>query len=286
MVLVWWSKLVNNTRRHCASGSTVHVGPTEAFIQQNITHLPAAYATSELPCSECMQIIRSASAIRKVSISCQHRHFSGDRLPAVKLEISKLIGLPSWIETALPNPLRWASGTVCAKDLELGLCAYVIVRTILPPGPAILWIALCGTPKMLPMKFGYNDVIHTALSLLLSSWSTSSKRHRMSAALSFFSGFTQPLCLARAKTDWKKNQEEQSLSGKFYLPLETMFHGFSSTKIAPYHACDLKVKFGAQMKEKQAETKSPQNLFYLTGMNINTKFIRKASEHLKWISQI
>ena len=38
---------------------------------------------------------------------------------------------------------------------------YVIVHTILPPSPVILWKELGGKPKWLPLKFGYHDVMHT-----------------------------------------------------------------------------------------------------------------------------
>ena len=43
-----------------------------------------------------------------------------------------------------------------------GLCAHIIVHTILPPRPVILWIELGGKPKWLPLNFGYHDVMHTA----------------------------------------------------------------------------------------------------------------------------
>ena len=43
-----------------------------------------------------------------------------------------------------------------------GLCAFVNVRTILPPSPVILWIELGGKPKWLPLSFGYHDVMRTA----------------------------------------------------------------------------------------------------------------------------
>ena len=42
------------------------------------------------------------------------------------------------------------------------LCEYVIVHTILPPSPVILWIELGGKPKWLPLNFGYHDVMCTA----------------------------------------------------------------------------------------------------------------------------
>ena len=45
---------------------------------------------------------------------------------------------------------------------QWGLCECVIVHTILPPSPVILWIQLGGKPKWLPLKFGYHDVIRTS----------------------------------------------------------------------------------------------------------------------------
>ena len=43
-----------------------------------------------------------------------------------------------------------------------GLCAFVIVHTILPPSPVILWIELGGKPKWLPLNFGYHGVMGTS----------------------------------------------------------------------------------------------------------------------------
>ena len=41
---------------------------------------------------------------------------------------------------------------------QWGLCIYVIVHTIWPPSPVILWIELGGKTKWLPLKCGYHDV--------------------------------------------------------------------------------------------------------------------------------
>ena len=40
------------------------------------------------------------------------------------------------------------------KRVYWGLCVYVIVHTIWPPSPVILWIELGGKPKWLPLSFG------------------------------------------------------------------------------------------------------------------------------------
>ena len=48
--------------------------------------------------------------------------------------------------------------TTCS---EWGLCEYVIVHTIVPPRPVILWIELGGKPKWLPLNSGYHDVMRT-----------------------------------------------------------------------------------------------------------------------------
>ena len=42
-----------------------------------------------------------------------------------------------------------------------GLCANIIIHTILPPSPVILWIELGGKPRWLPLNFGYHDVMRT-----------------------------------------------------------------------------------------------------------------------------
>ena len=42
-----------------------------------------------------------------------------------------------------------------------GPCEYVIVHTVLPPSPVILWIELGGNPKWLLLNFGYHDVMRT-----------------------------------------------------------------------------------------------------------------------------
>ena len=55
----------------------------------------------------------------------------------------------------------WSSGKPSLFNLW-GLCEYVIVHTILGGSPVILWISLGGTPKWLPLKFGYHDVMHTS----------------------------------------------------------------------------------------------------------------------------
>ena len=41
---------------------------------------------------------------------------------------------------------------------QWGLSEYVIVHTILPPSPVILWIELSSNPKWLPLKFRYHDI--------------------------------------------------------------------------------------------------------------------------------
>ena len=45
---------------------------------------------------------------------------------------------------------------------QWGLCSFIIVDTILPPSPVILWIVLACKPKWLPLNFGYHDVMLTA----------------------------------------------------------------------------------------------------------------------------
>ena len=45
---------------------------------------------------------------------------------------------------------------------QWGLSAKVIVHTILPPSPAVLWIELGGRSKWLPSNFWYHDVMCTA----------------------------------------------------------------------------------------------------------------------------
>ena len=45
-------------------------------------------------------------------------------------------------------------------EIQWGLCAYIIVHTILPPSPVIVWIELGGKSKWLPLIFGYHDVIN------------------------------------------------------------------------------------------------------------------------------
>ena len=45
------------------------------------------------------------------------------------------------------------------ERFEWGLCEYVIVHTILPSSPVILWIELGGKTKWLPINFGYHNVM-------------------------------------------------------------------------------------------------------------------------------
>ena len=56
----------------------------------------------------------------------------------------------------------WASAGDQISQYEIdstqwGLCAYVIVHTVLP---VILWTELGGKPKWLPLNFGYHDIMH------------------------------------------------------------------------------------------------------------------------------
>ena len=37
------------------------------------------------------------------------------------------------------------------------MCVYIIIHTILPPSPVILWTELGGKPKWLPLNFGQHD---------------------------------------------------------------------------------------------------------------------------------
>ena len=65
----------------------------------------------------------------------------------------------------------WGSRTVrqiaswpdAIKHCQWGPRAYIIVYTILPPSPVVLWIELDGKPKWLPLNFGYHDVMRTTL---------------------------------------------------------------------------------------------------------------------------
>ena len=57
---------------------------------------------------------------------------------------------------------KFGACTSSDLDSECGLCDYVIVHTILPPSPVILWILLGGKPKWLPLKCGYHEVMRTA----------------------------------------------------------------------------------------------------------------------------
>ena len=51
---------------------------------------------------------------------------------------------------------------IWGRSVKWGLYVYVIVHTIFPPSPVILWIELGGKPKWLPLKCGYHDVMHAA----------------------------------------------------------------------------------------------------------------------------
>ena len=66
------------------------------------------------------------------------------------------VGQVSVVMAAIPWSIK--------KKYQWGLCAYVIVHTILPPSPVILWIELAGKPKCLPLNFGYHDVMRTCTS--------------------------------------------------------------------------------------------------------------------------
>ena len=46
--------------------------------------------------------------------------------------------------------------------MQWGLCAHVIIHTILPPSPVIFWIELGGKPKWLPLNFGCHEAMRTA----------------------------------------------------------------------------------------------------------------------------
>ena len=46
--------------------------------------------------------------------------------------------------------------------LQWGLCECVIVHTILPSTPVILWIELGGKPKWLPLNFEYHNGMRTS----------------------------------------------------------------------------------------------------------------------------
>ena len=51
---------------------------------------------------------------------------------------------------------------LAAVVFNLSLCKYVIVHTILPPSPVILWIELGSKPKWRPLNFEYHDVMRSA----------------------------------------------------------------------------------------------------------------------------
>ena len=57
---------------------------------------------------------------------------------------------------------EWSSDYdfVCFQT-KWGLSAYVIVHTMLPPSPVILWTELGGKPKWLPLSFGNHDEMRT-----------------------------------------------------------------------------------------------------------------------------
>ena len=62
-------------------------------------------------------------------------------------------------------PHRFAlpiGGPALYRLSQMGLCAYVTVRTFLPPIPVILWMSNpSGKPKWLPLSFGYYDEMRT-----------------------------------------------------------------------------------------------------------------------------
>ena len=61
----------------------------------------------------------------------------------------------TWMETCIQRVGR-------QPECEWGLYVYVIIHTILPPSLVILW-ELGGKPKWLPLNFGYQDAMRTAL---------------------------------------------------------------------------------------------------------------------------
>ena len=54
----------------------------------------------------------------------------------------------------------WKTKSFCGSGW--GLWAYVVVHTILPPSPVILWKELGGKPKWLPLNFGYHVIVRIA----------------------------------------------------------------------------------------------------------------------------
>ena len=55
----------------------------------------------------------------------------------------------------------------CMRTLSVcGLCAYIIVHTIVPSSPVILSTELGGKPKWLPLNIGFHDIVRTAHKLI------------------------------------------------------------------------------------------------------------------------
>ena len=67
-------------------------------------------------------------------------------------------------KVSMDNEFSWMcwlcqSQQTDTEIFEWDLCAYVMVHTISPPRPVILWIELGGTVKCLPLNFGYHDTM-------------------------------------------------------------------------------------------------------------------------------
>ena len=188
MVLVWWSnKLANNTRRHCASGRTVYVGPTEAFIQQNITHLPAAYATSTMQWVYANHQIGKRDPQSEHFLSTQTFFWwstTSSKTWNIETHWSALLdcnGSPQCLTLDIRNslceglgigPMRLRHRSHHFATWSSHFVDSTVWQTKRAPNEIRLQWRNPHGPFSPPVKLiGYNDVIHTALSLLLSSWS-------------------------------------------------------------------------------------------------------------------
>ena len=81
-------------------------------------------------------------------------------MTAIRLEQQRLQEEQRDLEHVSGWPRNSHAKLQCTES-EWGLCAKVIIHTILPSSPDILWRELGGKPKWLPLNSGYCGVMHT-----------------------------------------------------------------------------------------------------------------------------
>ena len=187
----WWSQWESNKTREC-------IGPYFSWPPNDWGNLPSSVQTQSQTQTQIYLHLSALLSLRKCPVGQEMFHssffkvkpptgkkccmirkgwgssynlflrvFSGLRMPRLigqfcRQNLLSKAEFRATSRTSLPNEQNWAESGQCEYVIPFHTISSVVVHTILPPIPEILWIELGGKPKWLPLNPGYHDVMRTS----------------------------------------------------------------------------------------------------------------------------